>query len=262
MDFAAILSLPLVSGAITLIVCLIVVNLVLSIVEKAIDKLGIEETMLKFVRSILKVAVYTIAILIVASSFGFDVTSLVALVSVLTAAIALAAQNVLANFFGGVLLLFSHPIRVGEYVSTAAGEGVVQEVGILNTVLKTVDNQVVTVPNGTVVAGTIKNFSRDEFRRVDVDFAVSYDADIDHVYAVMLKVMEAHPLVLSEPAEPFARITAYTDSSVTYTARAWCKSGDYWTVRFDLLEGIKKAFDKTGIQIPYNHINVHMIQGK
>lgn len=262
MDLHAILASPILAAAVRLIICLVLAKVVMGIAEKTVEKLNVEPTMLKFLRSMMKVVIIAITVLVVASTLGFDVTSLVALASVVSAAFALAAQNTLSNFFGGVLLLVSQPIRVGEYIHTAAGDGTVQEVGLMNTVMVTPDNRVVTVPNGTIVAGTIDNYSRQETRRLDLDFSVCYEADIDHVYSVIRRTMEAHPLILREPDEPFVRVTAYGESSVTYTLRVWCKGSDYWTLRFDLLEGIKKAFDRTGIEIPYSHINVHMIQDK
>lgn len=261
-SIAAVLASPILAAAVKLIICLVLAKVVLGVAEAAVNKMNVEPTVHKFMRSVTKAVILGIAILTVASTLGFDVTSVVALVSVVSAAFALAAQNTLANFFGGVLLMLSQPFRVGEYIHTAAGDGTVQEVGLMNTVLKTPDNRVVTVPNGTIVSGTIDNYSREETRRLDLDFSVSYENDIDHVYAVINKTIDAHPLVLREPDEPFVRVTAYADSSVTYTVRVWCKGEDYWTLRFDLLEGIKKAFDKTGISIPYNHINVHMIEDK
>lgn len=262
MDFAAILTSPILVAAVRLIICLVLAKIVLGIAEKAVEKLNVEPTMHKFLRSMSKVIIIAVTILTVAATLGFDVTSLVALASVVSAAFALAAQNTLSNFFGGVLLLLSQPIRVGEYIHTAAGDGTVQEVGLMNTVMKTPDNRVVTVPNGTIVAGTIDNYSREENRRLDIDFRVSYENDIDHVYAVINKTIEAHPMVLQEPEAPFVRVTAYGENSVTYTVRVWCLGADYWTLRFDLLEGIKKAFDRTGIKMTYNHVNVHMIQDK
>lgn len=262
MDIKAFFENSIVTAAIRIVICLLAAYIVLSLTDKMLKKIEIEATTEKFLHSLAKIIVYVVTILIAASCLGFDMTSMVALVSVVSAAFALAAQNTLSNFFGGVLLLITKPIRVGEYINTAAGEGTVQEVGIMTTVMRTVDNRVVNVPNSTIVSGTITNFSREENRRVDLDFNVSYDADIDHVYAVMLKIVNAHPLVLKEKEPPFVRVTAFGENGVTYTLRAWCKGSDYWTLRFDLLEGIKKAFDREGIVIPYNHVNVHMIQDK
>lgn len=253
---------PLIRGAVTIIACIVVAKIVLGISNRTIKKMKLEPTANKFVHSLLRILVYAIAALVVAGTLGVDITSLVAVFSVAGAALALAAQNTLANFFGGVLLLMSKPLLAGEYVVTAGIEGTVLEVSLLHTRFVTPDNRIVVVPNNTIVSNTITNCSRGGTRRVDLKFSVSYHADVDTVKRAMLETMEAHPLVLREPEPPFARVTAYHESAVEYTARFWCRSTDYWPVQFDLLEQIKKAYDASGVEIPYNHLNIHMIESK
>ena len=253
---------PLIRAAVTMIVCIIVAKIVLSLTNKAVKKMKLEPTANKFVGSLIHVVVYAVAALVIAGTLGVDVTSLVAIFSVVGAAFALAAQNTLANFFGGILLLVSKPLLAGEYVVTTGGEGVVQEVGLLHTNFLMPDNRVVVVPNNTIVSGVIVNCSRGGTRRVDLNFSISYDADMESVKRVIVEVMEANPMVLREPEPPFARVTAFGESAVTYTARFWCKGSDFWPVQYDLLEQTKMALDKAGIEIPYNHLNVHMIEQK
>lgn len=253
---------PLIRAAVTMIVCIIVAKIVLSLTNKAVKKMKLEPTANKFVSSLIHVVVYAVAVLVIAGTLGVDVTSLVAIFSVVGAAFALAAQNTLANFFGGILLLVSKPLLAGEYVVTTGGEGVVQEVGLLHTNFLMPDNRVVVVPNNTIVSGVIVNCSRGGTRRVDLNFSISYDADMESVKRVIVEVMEANPMVLREPELPFARVTAFGESAVTYTARFWCKGSDFWPVQYDLLEQTKMALDKAGIEIPYNHLNVHMIGQK
>ena len=253
---------PLIRAAVTMIVCIIVAKIVLSLTNKAVKKMKLEPTANKFVGSLIHVVVYAVAALVIAGTLGVDVTSLVAIFSVVGAAFALAAQNTLANFFGGILLLVSKPLLAGEYVVTTGGEGVVQEVGLLHTNFLMPDNRVVVVPNNTIVSGVIVNCSRGGTRRVDLNFSISYDADMESVKRVIVEVMEANPMVLREPEPPFARVTAFGESAVTYTARFWCKGSDFWPVQYDLLEQTKMALDKAGIEIPYNHLNVHMIGQK
>ena len=253
---------PLIRAAVTMIVCIIVAKIVLSLTNKAVKKMKLEPTANKFVGSLIHVVVYAVAVLVIAGTLGVDVTSLVAIFSVVGAAFALAAQNTLANFFGCILLLVSKPLLAGEYVVTTGGEGVVQEVGLLHTNFLMPDNRVVVVPNNTIVSGVIVNCSRGGTRRVDLNFSISYDADMESVKRVIVEVMEANPMVLREPELPFARVTAFGESAVTYTARFWCKGSDFWPVQYDLLEQTKMALDKAGIEIPYNHLNVHMIEQK
>ena len=253
---------PLIRAAVTIIVCIIVAKIVLSLTNHAVKKMKLEPTANKFVGSLLRVVVYAVAVLVIAGTLGVDVTSLVAIFSVVGAAFALAAQNTLANFFGGILLLISKPLLAGEYVVTTGGEGVVQEVGLLHTKFLMLDNRVVVVPNNTIVSGVIVNCSRGGTRRIDLNFSISYDADMEAVKRVILEVMEANPMVLHEPEPPFARVTAFGESAITYTARFWCKGSDFWPVQYDLLEQTKKALNEAGIEIPYNHLNVHMIGQK
>ena len=253
---------PLIRAAVTMIVCIILAKIFLSLTNKAVKKMKLEPTANKFVGSLIHVVVYAVAVLVIAGTLGVDVTSLVAIFSVVGAAFALAAQNTLANFFGGILLLVSKPLLAGEYVVTTGGEGVVQEVGLLHTNFLMPDNRVVVVPNNTIVSGVIVNCSRGGTRRVDLNFSISYDADMESVKRVIVEVMEANPMVLREPEPPFARVTAFGESAVTYTARFWCKGSDFWPVQYDLLEQTKMALDKAGIEIPYNHLNVHMIEQK
>lgn len=256
------ISHPVVKTILVVLLCLLVGKIILVIVNRTLDKMKLEPTACKFFRSVFQALIYAIVILVGIGTLGVEVSSLVALVSVCGAALALAAQNALANFFGGILLMGTKPFLVGDYISTTAGEGTVLEIGLLNTQLKTADNRIVTIPNGTISAATITNYSRGGTRRIELDFSVSYHAPVDHVKEVMMRVISSHPMALNEPEPPFARITAFAESSITYTARVWCKESDYWSFRFDLLENMKKAFDAEGISIPYTQIDVHLLDGK
>ncbi len=258
-SFFDLLQIPLVKGFLTLAICLVLAKVLLTVLRRMLARTHMEETMCKFVRSILTVLVYAVALLIAADSFGINVSSLVAVLSIFGAAMALAAQNSLANFFGGVLIMMTKPFLVGDYISCSLGEGTVQEVGLINTKLRMGDNRIVTIPNDTLSTATVINYSKGGTRRIELDFSVSYDAPIDRVEQIMLDVIEAQPTILHEPEEPFARITAFAESSVTYSLRVWCSGDDYWSLRFDLLEQIKKAFDREGISMPYNQMDIHVI---
>lgn len=257
-----VLNLPLVRPILTVLLCILVAKIVLHLVNRTLDRMKLEETARRFFRSVLHVLVYLLVILVGVGTLGVEISSLVALVSVCGAAFALAAQNSLGNFFGGMLLMMTKPFLVGDYVSAPAGEGTIEEIGLLNTQLRTVDNRIVTIPNGTISASTITNYTRGGTRRLELEFTVSYEAPVERVKAVMLRVLASHPMSLSEPEPPFARMTAMGESSITYTARVWCLGTDYWNLRFDLLEQMKQAFDREGIEIPYNHLNVHMVENR
>ncbi len=261
-SFYDLLRVPLVKGIITLILCMMLAKVLLTVLRRMLSRTHMEETMRKFTRSILTALVYMVALLIAADSFGLNVSSLVALMSVFGAAVALAAQNSLANFFGGVLIMMTKPFLVGDYISCSLGEGTVQEVGLINTKLQMPDNRIVTVPNDALSTATVINFTRGGTRRIELDFVVSYDAPSERVCEVLLGVLEAQPGILRAPEEPFARITAYSQGSVTYSARVWCSNTDYWTIRFNILEQTKQAFDREGIVMPHNQMDIRVLDGK
>ena len=157
-----------------------------------------------------------------------------------------------------MLLLFK-PFKVGDYVEVSGESGTVSEVTVVYTVILTTDNKRITIPNGTLTNSVIKNYSAEELRRVDFTFNTAYDCDIDKVKSIITDVMTAHPMVLSDPA-PFVRLSAHGDSSLSYAARVWCKSENYWDVNFDLTEQVKKAFDENNIQIPFPQMDVHVVK--
>lgn len=246
--------------AIEIIVCLIVGKLVVSAVHHALERLNIEMTLQKFIKSIVKVVVYFVLALVVANRMGFNTSSVVALASVLSAAFALAAQGSLSNLFGGVLLLITKPFLVGDYVSAGGVDGTVLEIGLLNTRLNTVDNKRVSVPNGTIASSTITNFSTEGCRRVDIKVTASYDAPIPTVKAALMEAIENTATVRNEPLPPFVRVSNYGESSIEYTIRVWSDTASYWDTYFDLMENIKVYFDKNGVEMTYNHMNVHMMK--
>lgn len=246
--------------AIELIVCLIVGKLVIGAINHMLERLNIEMTLQKFIRSIVKVVVYFVLALVVANKMGFNTSSVVALASVLSAAFALAAQNSLANLFGGVLLLLTKPFLVGDFITAADISGTVLEIGLLNTRLNTVENKRVSIPNGTIAASTITNVSTEGCRRVDLKITASYDAPIETVKAAIMEAIENTPTALNEPAPPFVRVFGYGESSIEYVIRVWSENATYWDTYFDLLENIKVYFDKHGVEMTYNHMNVHMMK--
>lgn len=249
-----------ISVAIEAIVCLIVAKLVLGAVKKMLARLNIEMTLQKFINSIAKVVVYFVLALVVANKMGFNTSSVVALASVLSAAFALAAQGSLSNLFGGVLLLITKPFLVGDYVSAGGVDGTVLEIGLLNTRLNTVDNKRVSIPNGSIASATITNFSTEGCRRVDLKVTASYDAPVDQVKKAIFEAIEATPTALDAPLPPFVRVSNYGESSIEYTIRVWAENAAYWDTYFDLMENIKVYFDKNGVEMTYNHLNVHMMK--
>lgn len=255
---SAILSTGVLKVAFTALVCLLVAKYLLLFLQKVIDKAPhLETTMAKFLKAALKVVLYFVAILIIADSMGFDMTSVVAFASVVSAAFALAAQGALSNLFGGVLMLWTKPFVVGDYVIAGSVEGSVLEINLFNTVLNTIDNKRVVVPNSTISAATITNCSTEGKRRVDLEINASYNSPVELVKSTLQEAIRITDKTLDEPAPPFVRLYKYGDSCITYILRVWVPNANYWDVYFDLMENIKVCFDRNGVEMTYNHIIVH-----
>ena len=192
----------------------------------------------------------------VATKLGIDVTSVVALASVLTLAISLSVQNMLTNVIGGFTILTTQPFHSGDYVEIAGQGGTVAEINMSYTKLTTPDNKLISIPNSAVVAAQIVNYSAMDTRRVDVNVSASYEAPVQKVLDALVLAGTVDNVML-EPA-PFAAVTAYGDSAIQYTLRLWVKNADYWNVYFEVNQKVKKIFDEQGIEMTYPHLNVHL----
>ena len=220
-----------------------------------LDKL--DDGLRSFLVSFSRIVLYMVLVITVAMILGVPATSFITVLASCGVAIGLALQGSLSNFAGGLMILFFKPFKVGDYIEASGEAGTVTEISVVYTVILTVDNKRVTIPNGSLTNSVIENYSAEGRRRVDLTFSAAYSDSPEKVKAVISQVVEAHPLALKEPA-PFIRISEYSDSSVKYVVRIWCKTEDYWDVNFDILEGVKKAFDENGIEIPYQQIDVHV----
>lgn len=212
----------------------------------------------RFLTSFIKMALNIVLIIMVVSVLGVPMTSIVAVVTAAAAAIGLALQGALGNFAGGIMILIFHPFHLDDFIDAGGFSGTVTDIGIFYTVLKTPDNKEVTIPNGTIMAQPVTNYSAYDVRRLDIPFSVAYGTDIDLVRKAMLETAEANELVLKDPA-PFARLTAHEDSALKFTLRVWVKRADYWTANFDLMEQVNRRFAADGIEIPFNQLDVHII---
>ncbi len=186
---------------------------------------------------------------------GIPMTSVITILGTVSLAIGLALQGSLANFAGGLMIVLFKPFKIGDFIDNHTDSGVVTDMGVFYTTLTTPDNRVITVPNSLLSNATVVNYSVSETRRVDLDISVAYDTDIDIAKRLLISLSKANPLSLADP-EPFVAVTQHAASAITLTLRVWCKGADYWTLRFELLENIKKAFDAAGIEIPYSYMNV------
>ena len=248
----------LLSGVIALVICLVAMKLILRFFNRVIQRVPIEPTLCKFARSGMKVLLYFITLIIVMASLKINISSLIAVLSVAGLAISLALQNTLSNLAGGIMLLVSKPFVVGDYVIAGGVEGSVQEIGLVYTKINTVDNKRISIPNSEISAAKIINCSTEGRRRMDLTFCASYDAPVEKVKSALLEAIQVQEKALMDPP-PFVRLSAYKDSSIEYTIRVWCENADYWDLHFDILEKVKELFDRDGIEMTYNHLNVHMM---
>ena len=214
---------------------------------------NIDDTLANFLGSIAKYALTVVVVVAAITKMGMEASSLVAMLGAATLAIGLALQGTLGNVAAGVMLMLFRPYKIGDYVSVAGHEGNVHDINIFTTVLATLDNIKVIIANGEAWGSTISNFTSMGVRRVDVDYGIHYDDDINKAIKIMKKVSAGHSSVLSKPDTPWAKVVKLNDSSVDIQNRVWCKADDYWDVMFDLNKSIKEEFDKNGITIPYPH---------
>lgn len=256
-DLASLASTKLLGAVVAAILVVVAGKVLMKMVNRTVEKLHMDATLQKFLNAAAKVVIYFIAVMIVASALGFEMSSLVALASVVSAAFALAASGVLSNLFGGILLLITKPFGVDDYVAIGGEEGTVVEVGLVSTKINTVDNKRITIPNSNISAATIVNYSSEGKRRVDLVFNVGYDNDMERVKTAIRATAENHEKVIDKE-KTFVRVSAYNDSTISYILRAWCDTGDYWDVYFDLMEQVKKTFDQVGITMVYPIVSVKM----
>ena len=253
---ATALTVSLLPAVLILVIGIVIIKLVNKLAKAALEKTKLEKAAHSLIISVINVALYIILGLIVATKLGIDVTSIVALASVLTLAVSLALQNMLANVIGGFTILSTTPFHSGDYVEIAGQAGTVTEINMSYTKLMTPDGKLISIPNSAVVAAQIVNYSSEPIRRVDVNVSASYGVPVQKVIDALV-LAGTMDNVLLDPA-PFAAVTAYGDSAIQYTLRVWVKSADYWDVYFAVNQKVKKIFDEQGIAMTYPHLNVHL----
>lgn len=229
---------------------------ILRLVQGAIQKTRLEQAAHTLIRSVLRIALYLLLGLILASWLGIDVTSVVALASVLTLALSLSIQNALSNIIGGFTLLCTKPFVTGDFVEIAGQSGTVREIGLTYTKMATPDNKLISVPNSSVTAAQIVNYTTTGTRRVEILVHAAYTAPVAQVLAALKKAAQL-PMNLTDPA-PEASVHSYGDSAIVYRLFIWCRTQDYWTCQTESTRNIKAVFDAEGIEMTYPHMHVHI----
>ena len=253
-------AMPMVfNAALSFVVCLIVLNLVMKVVDRVLGKAEkLDGTLKGFIRSAVKILLWVLLAIIVAGALGIPTSSMVAVISIAGLALSLSVQNILSNLFSGLTLLITKPFKAGDYVEVAGKAGLVKTVGLFYTQLKTMDNVAVSIPNGDITGSSVNNYSSEPLRRVDLNFNASYDSGTEEVKQAILAAIEKDERILKDPA-PFVRLLAYKDSTVEYVTRVWCKGSDYWDVYFNLNENVRESFAEKGVKLSYPRVNVHMM---
>ena len=239
-----------------LVVGLLVIRIVMTLVAKLLGGTKLEKAAHGLIKSVARVVLYVLLGLMVADRMGIDVTSIIALASVLTLAISLSVQNILTNVFGGFTLLYTHPFKSGDYVEVAGKGGTVQEINMTYMVLATPDNKIISIPNASVVSGDIINYSVSGTRRVEVKVQAVYSEPSQKVIAALLQAGTVDKVML-EPA-PMAVIDSYGDNGIIYALRVWTKTEDFWDVYYTVNQNIRDIFLAQDIKMAYPHMHVYM----
>ena len=234
-----------------------VVNLIVRGTAKVMQTQEVDKTLQTFICNLERMVLMVIVIIAAIGQLGIQTTSFIAIFGAAGLAVGLALQGSLSNFASGVLIVLFRPYKVGDFIEGAGVSGVVVEVQILTTVLKTGDNKQIVVPNGQIMNSIITNYSANDQRRVDMVVGVSYDDDLDKVRSTLRELIDADDRILDEPACTIA-VSALADSSVNFVVRPWVKTADYWGVMFDMTEATKKRFDQEGISFPFPQQDVHL----
>ena len=232
-----------------------------NLVIKAMTKGKTDPTIIGFVANIAYVALMAFVIIAALGQLGIQTTSFIAILGAAGLAIGLALQGSLSNFAAGFLMIMFRPFKVGDFIEGAGVAGVVEEISIFTTTMKTGDNKTIIIPNSSLSGGNIINYSTKETRRVDLTVGVSYDADLSQVKTVLESLIAAEDRILKDP-EHLIAVTELAADSVNLVMRMWVKSGDYWPVMFAMTEAVKLRLDEEGIGIPYQQRDVHLYEHK
>lgn len=234
------------------------ISLSLKLLKKVFDRGSIDLGVVNFTMSIIKFALYAVLILMVIDELGIQTTSLITVFGSAALAVGMSLQGSLSNFAGGVLILIFKPFKVGDYIVVGNYEGTVRTIEILYTKLTTVDNKVVMLPNGTLSNSNIINVGAEDFRRLDIEMSIGYSSDLKLAKTLLNTIVNNNPAVIKD-RDIKVIVKSLDESCVTLETRVWVKTEDYWDTRFTLLEEYKAEFDKNGIEIPFNQMDVHII---
>ena len=240
-----------------LVVGWILTKIIVKLLTRYLIRHKVDDILVRFIASVTNIVLLLMVVIAALNSLGINATSLVALLGAAAIAVGVALQDSLKNFAAGVMLIVFRPFSTGDEIEAAGIQGIVEQITTFSTILRTVDNREIIVPNGAIYEEHIINYSARSTRRVDMIFGIGYDDDIRKAREIIVATIEADERVLKEP-EPVIGVSELADSSVNFAVRPWVKTEHYGAVKFDLTEKIKLAFDENGISIPYPQMDVHL----
>ncbi|MBQ5609379.1 MAG: mechanosensitive ion channel family protein [Rikenellaceae bacterium] len=246
--------------AIALVIYIIgrwLIGRLVKVVNKICDKRGVEISLQRFFYNMIKVVLYICLVLTIIGVLGIDTTSLIAMFASASLAIGMALSGTMQNFAGGVMILLLRPYRIGDYIEAQGQAGTIKEISLFNTVITTVDNKIIYVPNSTISTGIINNYSQAATRRVDWNISISYGDDVEVARRVLMQMMTEDKRVKQDPA-PVVYLTSLGSDAVNISARAWVDNADYWGVFFELNERIYSELPKHGLHFPFPQLSVHI----
>ncbi len=246
-------------GIFILVIGIVIVKILMRFVARGLKKSKIDPAAHAILQKLTKFGLYLLVIVMFCDSIGINITMFVAVISMLGLAVSLAVKDSLSNFASGIIIVFSHPFTIGDFIQTDDVSGSVVEIGLIYTLLNTIDNKQIYIPNGQLSSSTIINFSAEDKRRVDITFSISYSDDWKQAKELILKLVDSHPLALHEP-QPLVRVLEYAASSVNIVCRVWANSSDYWELYFDLIEQGREILEANGMSIPFNQLDVHIVE--
>lgn len=250
-------GIKIVIAVILFFVGLRLIGLLTKKIEEKVGAHHADKTLLKTISYLINIGLKVILVVCLIGYLGIDTSGLTALIASFGVCFGLAVNGALGNIAGGLLIILTRPFRIDDFIEAQGISGTVTEIQLTCTKIITGDNKTVFIPNGALSSGNIINYSMQDTRRVDFNFSIAYSADFDKAQALIRAICDAHDLVLKTPT-PFVRMTKHGASSIDIVARVWVKSSDYWTVNFDILEAVKATFDKNGIEIPFDQLDVHV----
>ena len=234
---------------------------IIHLMDLSFERRKVDRSVRSFLRSLVRGTVYTILALVVIQLLGFNTTSLVALLAASGFGIGMALSGTLQNFAGGIMVMFMHPYRIGDYIEAQGQAGTVKEIKLFSTVITTTDNKRIYIPNSSISNASVNNYSAETMRRVDWKISLAYGDDVDVAKQTMSAMIEADPRVLhapEAPANPFVALSELADSSIVMLARVWVRTADYWDLYFDMNERFYRELPEKGLHFPFPQLDVHL----